>query len=316
MNQELVRYDAACKALAAAKNVDEVKEIRDKSIALKAYAKQAQNKSLEIDATEIRIRAERRLGEMLIEQKDTVGMATGGEHGGRSSLDGSRKEPSKKRPTLADAGIDKKLSSRAQKIASVPKKEFDAALDEWRDNVKKEGERVTSFLESKGSHVANNGGNNEWYTPPKFIEIARTVMGTIDCDPASCSKANEIVRAKKFYSEKYSGLSHGWGGNIWMNPPYAQPLITDFCKKVVSEIENGNSKSAVVLVNNATETEWGQCLLSACSAVCFISKRVKFMDSKGNESGAPLQGQCLFYFGKNVQEFKKQCKEVGQVLKP
>ena len=32
------------------------------------------------------------------------------------------------RPTLADAGIDKKLSSRAQKLAAVPEAEFEGSL--------------------------------------------------------------------------------------------------------------------------------------------------------------------------------------------
>jgi hypothetical protein len=36
---------------------------------------------LEADAFEIRHRAERRLGEMMAGQRETVGMAAGGEHG-------------------------------------------------------------------------------------------------------------------------------------------------------------------------------------------------------------------------------------------
>jgi hypothetical protein len=67
----LIQYDLACRALAQARSVDEVKDIRNKSDAMRHYARQAKNKDLEIQAAEIRILAERRLGQMLREQKLT-----------------------------------------------------------------------------------------------------------------------------------------------------------------------------------------------------------------------------------------------------
>jgi hypothetical protein len=72
------------------------------------------------DAVEIRIRAERRLGELIKQQKDTVGLAKGGGDGSNQHkrATGTKKEPVA--PTLKEAGIDKKLSSRGQKLAAVP----------------------------------------------------------------------------------------------------------------------------------------------------------------------------------------------------
>lgn len=148
---ELIRYDAACKAVAEAKSVDEVKDIRDKAEAMRIYARQANNRDLEADCGEIRIRAEIRLGEMLAEQKATVGLNTGRAGAGRPNLGGTQVEPPKdSRPTLADAGIDKKLSSRAQKLAAVPEKERENLISSYRHRVREEGKRVSMDLLKAG----------------------------------------------------------------------------------------------------------------------------------------------------------------------
>lgn len=152
---KLAKYDQACKALADAKGTDEVKNIRDMSEAMRAYAKQANNKQLEVDAAEIRLRAERRLGEMIRAQKETVGLNKGSKAGRLPKNGGSREAPplTDDRPTLADAGIDKKLSSRAQKLAAVPETEFEGMLGEWRERVQSEGERVTTSLLRRGERA-------------------------------------------------------------------------------------------------------------------------------------------------------------------
>lgn len=146
---DLIPYDVARTALAEAKTVDDVKSILNKADAMRVYAKRASDRSLEIDAAEIRMFAERRLGQMIAAQKEMVGLNRGtrGQLKGRNASGGTETEPPEDaRPTLADVGIDKKLSSHAQKMAAVPAAEFEARLGAWRDEVSAAGARVTMDL--------------------------------------------------------------------------------------------------------------------------------------------------------------------------
>lgn len=178
----------------------------------------------------------------------------------------------------------------------------------------KEPEEIEEKLTNRKPHVANNSGNNEWYTPPYYIDIARKVMGSIDTDPASSEIANKNVLASTYYTAENSGLDKEWFGNVWMNPPYAQPLISQFSEKLIEELENGNTKQAMVLVNNATDTVWFNDLAKHATAIWFIKGRIKFIDIHGNPGGAPLQGQCILYFGDNVESFTKQCEGLVAVV--
>jgi hypothetical protein len=168
---------------------------------------------------------------------------------------------------------------------------------------------------TKKAHVANNSGNNEWYTPPALIEAARQTMGAIDCDPASSPVANATVGASTFYTADDDGLRQAeWGARVWMNPPYAQPLISQFCEELARRVREGEVTDACVLVNNATDTAWFHTLLSVASAVCFLRGRVRFLDPAGAPSGAPLQGQAVVYIGDGASGFADAFAGNGKVL--
>lgn len=120
-------YDAMCRAIAEAHEIDEVKDIRDKARAIEIYSQQARNFDNEFRAIRIRIRAEARCGELLREREKAKGTAGLGRPpiGGRTM-----QPPNSETATLADLGISKTQSSRFQQLAQVPANDFERALAE------------------------------------------------------------------------------------------------------------------------------------------------------------------------------------------
>lgn len=164
-------------------------------------------------------------------------------------------------------------------------------------------------------HVAHNTGCSEWYTPPVFIEAAVAALGGIDLDPASCEIANRTVGAVRYFTKEDDGLSQPWQGRVWLNPPYSQPWVRRFIEAAVDRYERGEIAAAIVLVNNGTETRWGQRLLLASAAVCFPTGRIRFLDPDGNP-GAPLQGQMVAYLGPDPLRFREAFSAIGPVVFP
>lgn len=137
---QLIRYEQARVALAAACQIDEVKDIRDKAEALAAYARQAKDTELVQHATEIKVRAERRCGELLATAADNGERATRA-HGGANIPSVSNDATPIK--TLADIGLTRDESSRYQQLAAMPEEHFEAAIATAKDSV---GQVTTAFL--------------------------------------------------------------------------------------------------------------------------------------------------------------------------
>jgi hypothetical protein len=126
---DLVRYDAMCHAIAECLSVDEVADLHDKALALELYAKQAMNVEAERKATEVRLRAERRAGELMAPLKRTPGQRTDitepGPAIGRGEEQPTRSEYAE---TLDRTGIPRQTAHRWQQLASVPVEQFERHL--------------------------------------------------------------------------------------------------------------------------------------------------------------------------------------------
>jgi hypothetical protein len=114
-------YESMRKAIAECLRVDEVKHIADVAVAAKAYYRQSLDVENEMRASRIRLRAERRMGELLIEMK---------QRGERAKRGETKQDRMSRRATftLPELGIPRDRASRAEQLARVPAPEFEAAL--------------------------------------------------------------------------------------------------------------------------------------------------------------------------------------------
>jgi phage N-6-adenine-methyltransferase len=279
-----------------------VKNLRDKAIAVQAYCKQAKDRTLIEDATEIRMRAERRAGELLAEMGKNKGEAGPG----RGKAGGKTKPAFNAPPKLSDLGIGKTQSSRWQRLAALDEETFEARVVTAR-------KRALSGLDNVRGTTGT--GENEWFTPVEHIKLVRKVLGAIDLDPATHEKAQTIVRAAQFFTKEDDGLKHQWHGRTWLNPPYAQPFIAQFVSKLCREHKAGRVTAAIMLTHNYTDTAWFREAASAADAICFTHGRVKFYEPDGTIA-APTQGQAFFYFGDDVATFDQCFASIGFVLIP
>jgi phage N-6-adenine-methyltransferase len=155
-------------------------------------------------------------------------------------------------------------------------------------------------------------GEDEWWTPPEYIELARQVLGEIDLDPATCPGAQEALRATRYFTKDEDGLRYEWDGRVWLNPPYSHPLIVAFIAKLIEEVEAGRTTAAILLTHNHTDTAWFHRAEAVAKLICFTSGRIRFA-CYGDKKATPTEGQAFFYFGRDASVFRDVFSEIGFV---
>ncbi len=174
-----------------------------------------------------------------------------------------------------------------------------------------------------------------WYTPPKYIEMARSVMGNIDFDPASCKIAQSWIKAAVYCDgseQRYNGLQQPYWGNIWLNPPFDNTAL--WLQKLYLEIHKGHVDQAIVLVNSNHGYKWYEEFWRKFP-VCCARERIEFLTDPtlddlrtGNYSqyvinhqilkrvGQAKRGQTFAYYGPNIEAFYSVFSPIGRVIIP
>jgi hypothetical protein len=167
----------------------------------------------------------------------------------------------------------------------------------------------------------------EWYTPPKYLEPVRELMGGIDVDPASCAAANQNVMARTFFTIEDDGFNREWAGRVFLNPPYGN--VGGFAKdgswnpkkgddnqkrwsyRLIAQYKAGITKEAVLLVTAATGDLWFAPLYEF--PMCF-PRRIKFIAGAGQDESSNTKGPVFVYLGPQLNRFYDLFSSIGAVM--
>lgn len=167
--------------------------------------------------------------------------------------------------------------------------------------------------------------SDSWYTPSKYLDSARAVLGQFALDPFSSETANRTVDALHYYSESNSALERDWlcepqhlmlesaQRTVWMNPPYGK-LMTRACNKYVEQWTKGNFTAGIVLCNNSTDTKWWTLLSKHATAFCFTDHRIQFCSPDGKNTSSNTRGQVFIYYGADVSAFITEFSKHGLIM--
>jgi hypothetical protein len=304
----LATIAAATRMLGEARTLEDLRLVRDVAEALKTYAR-AHDLGVEAMnyATEIKLRAERKAGELL------TAMATSGER--RTHDDGLSEQVSEGATpalSLTDLGISRDQSSDWQAIASLAEPEFEAhiaetkeagmltsaALVKWARQAKRHRERLNPLMTSD---------SGEWDSPRHVVGASQDALGgCIDLDP--CAEPARSVPATHHFTAAEDGLAREWIGHVYLNPPYGRG-IGEWTGKLRTEFAEGRVTAAVAPLPARTDTDWWADL--DAELLCLIHGRLTFSNAGSN---APFPSVAV-YLGPDAESFARAFAPLGPIFR-
>jgi hypothetical protein len=283
-------------ALVKAETPAELQEVYNLAEAYRSYTSNREQQNV---AASLKLRAAAKGGEMLGARPKS--------RGGRGKTSDSLSEvfPGMSQPAA------EQLITRWQRVAGLE------ATGTLKAYLQSGAEEITmaGLLAYATTGALTSSLSSEWYTPARYVEAAREVLGAIDLDPASCAEANEVVKAGRYFTAADDSLGEPWPGRVFLNPPYGKSApqgCAHFIPKLVAEYEAGRMTAAIVLTAaTGTATEWFAYLWDY--VVCFTDHRLPYWNPLGGIGG--LFGSAFSYLGPDPERFAARFGEFGRVVR-
>lgn len=170
MEDSLVRIDAVRLALEKAATVQEIKHVIDMVKAAETYARQTKvGKEIQTNVAEYIVRAERKLGEILRAAKAAgqITHAHDPRHKSKPVVAGNDNRV----VTLADAGISRDLSSRAQKLAGISAETFEQEIATEKASGMVSSKKVISKAGRNNNKPRSNKPPKQHNATPEVIDL-------------------------------------------------------------------------------------------------------------------------------------------------
>lgn len=290
---------AAERMLAEVATVDDARGLINAAEQARVYAVQSKLGTVAVNhATVIKVRAERRLADIVDEGQARGEIAIPGDRANVRSPDIS---------TLDSLGIDRQRLSEARVLRDRYTDEDLAAMQRKADDVDEVLSRQALLKRAANSNSDPlfTSESAEWNTPSEIVECVLQALGGIDLDPCS-NTGIPNVPVGNHYTVNEDGLSKKWVGRVYMNPPYGRD-IGDWIGKLRAEFCAGSVISAIALVPARTDTVWFRALRDY--PVCFVSGRLRF---SGSATSAPFPS-AAFYLGNDRSAFLSAFQDIGDI---
>lgn len=161
---------------------------------------------------------------------------------------------------------------------------------------------------------AKNGGTDVALTPKRVVDCL-VRLGEVGLDP--CGAPNSLIPALLEWrgprDSDQDGLIRSWAGYglVFVNPPYSES--DEWCAKIAEEAAAGVEITALIAARTA-EARWHDHVLPLASALCFVRRRLKFLDANGKKQSSAPFPSVVVYYGQRPHEFAAAFAELGTVV--